>query len=353
MYPQPQTINCSIKGRIGIITLCRPEKLNALNLEMFQSIDHHLTLWEKSPEVDMVVIQSTGEQAFSAGGDLRFIHSMATEHAGAEAHEKFDAFFQFEYGLNARIKNYKKPYIALIHGIAMGGGLGVSLHGSCRIVSENVTMAMPECAVGFFPDVICSAFLRECPGEIGKFLAVTGYRMNTADALYTGLATHYMPRDTFDVFLEALCKAPTEGCAEEVLHELLDYFAGGEVPVLSELEQRRDLIDDCFSQDTLEEALAELSLKKDPWVWKIVDMVEGSSPLSLKVAFELMRVARGVSFEELYATDLILAYHFLRTGDFIEGIRAKIIDKDNDPNWQFKTLEEVPQAMLEDYFERG
>ena len=135
-----------------------------------------------------------------------------------------DAFFQFEYGLNARIKYYKKPYIAMIHGIAMGSGLGLSLHGGCRIVSEDIAMAMPECAVGFSPDVISSAFSR-LSWEIGKFLAVTGYRMNTADALYTGLAP-FMAKDTFDVFLEALVQAPTEGCAEDVLHELLDYFPG-------------------------------------------------------------------------------------------------------------------------------
>ena len=347
-------IDCTIKGRIGIITLNRPDKLNALSREMFESIDQHLTLWETSHDVDMVVIQSAVDKAFSSGGDLRVLHDIKQEHVSCcGGHEHFDAFFQFEYGLNARIKYYKKPYIALINGIAMGGGLGVSLHGSCRIVSENITMAMPECAVGFFPDVISSAFLKDCPGELGKFLGVTGYRMNTADALYTGLATHFMPKDTFEVFLEALIQAPTEGCAEDVLHELLDYFAGGEVPVLSDLEQHRDIIDDCFSHPTLEESLAAFSTQKSPWAWKIMDDLEESSPLSLKVAFELMKIARGCSFEELYATDLILAYHFLRTGDFLEGIRAKIIDKDNNPNWQFKTIQDVPAQVLEDYFERG
>ena len=345
-------IDCILKNRIGIITLNRPEKLNAINLEMFQSIAHHLDLWENDPDVDMVVIRSAVDRAFSAGGDLRVLYDIQQTSASSEACAQFDAFFNFEYALNARIHAYKKPYIALLHGIAMGGGLGVSLHGSCRIVSECLTMAMPECAIGFFPDVISSALLRECPGSLGRFLAVTGYRMNTADALYTGLATHYMSKDTFDVFVEALCQAPTEGCAEEVLHELLDYFSGGEVPVISELERHRILIDDCFSEPTLEEALFKLQGLKDPWVWKILDNLEESCPLSLKVSFELLKRARGKSFAELKAMDLVLAQNFLRHGDFLEGIRAKIIDKDNRPNWRTKTLQDVPESVVDGFFKK-
>jgi enoyl-CoA hydratase/carnithine racemase len=343
-------IQITLKNRIGIITLNRPEKLNAINSEMLQSMDHHLDLWEHDPDVDMVVIRSALEKAFSAGGDLRVLYDIHADYPLDEAYRKSSEFFHFEYTLNARIHAYKKPYIALLHGIAMGGGLGVSLHGSCRIVSEDLTMAMPECAIGFFPDAISSAFLRECPGFLGRFLAVTGYRMNAADALYTGLATHYMSKDTVDIFVEALCRAPTEGCAEEVLHELLDYFAGGEVPVVSELERHRVLIDESFSAPTLEEALARLHGHKDPWVWKILDDLEEVCPLSLKVSFELLKRAQGKSFAELKAMDLTLAHNFLRESDVLEGIRAKIIDKDHHPKWRYKTLKEVPDGLVDGFF---
>jgi len=345
-------IQIILKNRVGMIILNRPEKLNAISEEMFQSITHHLDIWENDPDVDMVVVRSGVEKAFSAGGDLRILYDIQQAFPKPETYAKFDDFFRFEYALNNRIHHYKKPYIALLHGIAMGGGLGVSLHGSCRIVSECLTMAMPECAVGFFPDVISSAFLRDCPGFLGRFLGVTGYRMNAADALYTGLATHYMAKDTFDVFVEALSRSPTEGCAEEVLHELLDYFAGGEVPVVSELERHRSLIDECFSAPTLEEALFRMHGHKDPWVWKILDNLEESCPLSLKISFELLKRAAGKSFAELKAMDFRLAQNFLRHGDFLEGIRAKIIDKDNHPHWCYKTLQEVPDSVVEEYFRR-
>jgi enoyl-CoA hydratase/carnithine racemase len=346
-------IQITLKNRIGIITLNRPEKLNAINIEMFQSIAHHLDLWENDPDVDMVVIKSAVEKAFSAGGDLRIFYDIQQAFPGSEVCAKFDDFFRFEYALNSHIHHYKKPYIALLHGIVMGGGLGVSLHGSCRIVSEDLTMAMPECAIGLFPDAISSAFLRECPGFLGRFLGVTGYRMNAADALYTGLATHYMSKETFEVFLEALCQSPTEGCAEEVLHELLDYFAGGEVPVVSELERHRSLIDESFSEPTLEDALFKLQGLKDPWVWKVLDNLEEACPLSLKVSFELLKRARGKSFRDLHAMDFTLAQNFLRHGDVLEGIRAKIIDKDHSPHWQHKTLQEVPDELVDGFFKRS
>jgi enoyl-CoA hydratase/carnithine racemase len=338
-------IDCSVHNRIGIITLNRAEKLNALNGTMIHAIHDSLTCWENDPDVDAVVIRSAVERAFSAGGDLQVIYDLKDQ-----SFETMDAFFRFEYALNRKIRFYKKPYIALLHGISMGGGLGISLHGSCRIVSESLQMTMPECAIGFFPDVLSSVFFQSAPGFLNRFLAVTGYRMNAADALYTGLATHYMTKDTVDVFLEALCKSPTEGCVEEVLHELLDYFAGGEVPLLSELERHQDFIDTCFSEKTLEGVLASMNGHKDPWVWKILDDLECLSPLSLKVAFELSKRARKISFEDLYALDFRLASNLVRYGDFLEGIRAKIIDKDHNPQWRYKTLEDVPDEVVAGFF---
>lgn len=327
-------IDCRIQNRIGIITLNRPEKLNALNVPMFESIARHLDQWETDPNVDLVVIRSAVDRAFSAGGDLTVLYDIDQQYPKEEAYKKFDDFFAFEYALNERIHFYKKPYIALLHGIAMGGGLGVSMHGRYRIVSENVTIAMPECAIGFFPDVVSTAFLRHCPGFIGSFLAITGYRVNTADALETGLATHFMPKELFDVFVEALCQSPTAGQAEEVLLELLDHFGGGEVPVAPTLLSRQTLIDEAFSKDTLEEALIVLKLSKDPWSQKILRDLEESSPLSLHLTYDHFKRIKGQSFKHLKTMDQKLASYCLQEGDCLEGIRAKIIDKDHHPRWK-------------------
>jgi len=327
-------IDCRIQNRIGIITLNRPEKLNALNVFMFESIAHHLDLWEMDPGVDLVVIRSAVDRAFSAGGDLRILYDIDQQYPKDEAYKKFDDFFAFEYTLNERIHGYKKPYIALIHGIAMGGGLGVSMHGRYRIVSENVTIAMPECAVGFFPDIVSTAFLRHCPGFMGSFLAVTGYRLNAADALDTGLATHFIPKDLFDVFVEALCQAPTAGQGEAVLLELLDHFGGGEVPVAPTLSSRQELIDEAFSKETLDDALIVLKLSKDPWCQKILRDLALSSPLSLGLTYDHFKNIKGKSFKSLKEMDQKLASYCLQHGDFLEGIRAKIVDKDNRPRWQ-------------------
>jgi enoyl-CoA hydratase/carnithine racemase len=327
-------IECALKNRIGVITLNRPEKLNALNVEMFESIATHLDLWENDPAVDVVVIRSAVDRAFSAGGDLRILHDIFQQYPREEAYQRFDDFFAFEYALNERIHAYKKPYVALLHGIAMGGGLGVSIHGKYRVVSENVTIAMPECAIGFFPDIVSTAFLRQCPGFIGRFLGVTGYRLNTKDALDTGIATHFMPQALFDVFVEALIQSPTAGQGEEILLTLLDHFGGGEFNALPTLLPRQALIDEAFSGKTLGDALAVFRLSKDRWAQKILRDLEESSPLSLTLTYDHFENIQGKSFEDLKAMDQKLATYCLQHGDFLEGIRAKIIDKDNAPRWK-------------------
>ena len=269
----------------------------------------------------------------------------------SEAYHQLDSFFEMEYKLNEAIYRYPKPYVALLHGIGMGGGLGISLHGRYRIVSEKVSLAMPEGAIGFFPDVVSAAFLTQCPGFIGTFLAITGYVMNTADALYTGLGTHFVPYGTMEVFLEALIQGSSEGSMDEILHGLLDYFAGGEIPVASEIAHYRALIDESFSKPSLEEALACFSLGRGPWVRKILEDIEAFSPLSLKVTYELMKRARNASFQEIKKLNEILAFHFLRQKDVLEGIRAKMIDKDHQPRWQYRDVEDISEDIVQSFFE--
>ena len=344
-------IDCTVNSRIGVITLNRPEKLNALNLEMFLGIQNALDQWESNPDVDIVVIRSSFSKAFSAGGDLRIVYDSHQNQSKEQAVQELGEFFQFEYSLNARIYHFPKPFISLIDGIAMGGGLGVSIHGSHRIVTEDIRMAMPECAIGFFPDVGSSHFLSQCPGHLGTFLGVTGYQMSAADALYTGIATHHITRDLMPIFLETLYKAPTEYDPQNVLAEILECFVSTQLPMLSELQEHREIIDEAFSENTLEEAFSILTLSKDRWVWKILDKMEEDSPLSLKVAFHLLKKATaGKSFDDLNALDWTLSHNFLKTNEFVEGIRAKIIDKDNNPQWQFKSLSDVPEKIVQEFF---
>lgn len=343
-------VQFDIQNRIGIITLNRNEALNAINYEMFTVLHDYITQWEEDPNIDAVVIKSNNEKAFCAGGDIKSLYNYRQNHKGQEALPKFRQFFWDEYALNRMIHHYKKPYIALINGIAMGGGLGVSMHGSHRIVSEDVRLAMPETAIGFFPDVGSSYLFAQTPGYLGMFLGVTGWHMNAADAVYAGIATHFMPKEHFDTFLEALIKVDTAGRAEEVIFELLDMFAGGEIPMLSELQKNRDVIDSCFSENGLENILTQLQLHKNTWAYKVLDKIEELSPLSLRVTYELLKLAPKKDFDFLSHLDFILSQNFVRSSEFFEGIRAKLIDKDGDPSWQYKNIQDVPDNVVADFF---
>jgi len=343
-------VKFDIQNRIGIITLDRDGALNAINYEMFTVLCHYIKEWEEDSSIDAVVIKSDNEKAFCAGGDIKSLYNYRQDHEDKEALPKFRQFFWEEYELNRIIHHYKKPYIALINGIAMGGGLGVSMHGSHRIVSEDACLAMPETAIGFFPDVGSSYLFSRSPGSLGMFLGLTGWYMNAADAVYAGIATHFMPKEHFDTFLEALVKVDTAGRAEEIIFELLDMFAGSEIPVLSELQKNRDVIDSCFSQTNLQNILTELQLHKNTWAYKVLDRLEEVSPLSLKITFELLKLASKKDFDFLSQLDFILSQNFVRGSEFFEGIRAKIIDKDGEPNWQYTNIEDIPDNIVAGFF---
>jgi enoyl-CoA hydratase/carnithine racemase len=343
-------VQFDVQNGIGIITLNRQEALNAINYEMFTVLQQYIKEWEEDPNIDVVVVKSNNKKAFCAGGDIKSLYKYRQDHPDQEAYAKFRQFFWDEYELNRIIHHYKKPYVSMINGIAMGGGLGISMHGTYRIVCEDVRIAMPETAIGFFPDVGSSYLFTQAPGQLGMFLGLTGWHMNTADALYSGIATHYMPREHFDTFLEALVKVNTQGCADEVIFELLDMFAGGEVPMLSDLQKHRITIDDCFSEKKLETIIERLRLNKNPWVFQILDMLEEMSPLSLKITHELFKIAPKKNFDFLSQLDFILSQNFVRSADFFEGIRAKLIDKDNDPKWQYKKIEDISDNAIAEFF---
>ncbi len=343
-------VKFDIQNRIGVITLNRHEALNAINYEMFTVLRQYIIAWEEDPNIDAVVIKSNNDKAFCSGGDLKSLYYYHQEQEGQKTFPKFRQFFWEEYELNRIIHHYKKPYIALINGIAMGGGLGVSMHGSHRIVCEDVRLAMPETAIGFFPDAGSSYLFSRFPGQLGLFLGLTGWQMNAADAVYAGIATHFMPKEHFDTFLEALVKVDTAGRAEEIIFELLDMFAGGEIPMLSTLQKNRDMIDTCFSQKGVDNIMTELQLHKNPWAYQILDKLEEASPLSLKVTYELLKLAPKKNFDFLSQLDFILSQNFVKGSEFFEGIRAKIIDKDGDPDWQYKKTADISDNRVAEYF---
>jgi enoyl-CoA hydratase/carnithine racemase len=335
-----QDILSTVDGHAGVITLNRPKALNALSLSMIREITQTLMAWKDDSKVRTIIIQSNSDKAFCAGGDIRSVY---------EARSKEDKslmvdIFQEEYLLNYMIRIYPKPYISLIDGIAMGGGLGISIHGSHRVVTERTTMAMPEAIIGFFPDVGSSYFLNRCPGEIGTYLGVLGESITGEDALYAGLATHRLASADIGQVYKDLTGAQSQEEVDDVLQDA----AGGQADCF--LQTHRNLIDRCFSFNTIEEIFAALQQESDPFVR---DWLKGSlkkSPTSLKLALALLRRTKGLSLREVLALDFCLSQHCVKNHDFFEGIRAVLIDKDQNPHWQPGTLEGVSQEMIEAYF---
>ncbi|NEC85492.1 enoyl-CoA hydratase/isomerase family protein [Streptomyces sp. SID12501] len=309
---------------VGRILLNRPKALNALTTGMVATVDRVLTAWEHLP-LSAVVIAGAGTKAFCAGGDIRTIraHSLARD---AEASERF---FASEYRLNARIAEYPVPVVSLIDGLCMGGGLGLSVHGGFRVVTERAVLAMPETGIGFFPDVGASYFLPRLPGAIGMYLGLTGHRLDAADALYTGLATHFVPADGLDAVGDALADNP-DAPVDVVLNRLV-----GRSPVAgSRLAKVRGDVDLAFGAPSLGEIEKRLRHLDTPWSATALTALESASPQSLEITHALLARGRQHTLRECLAAELTLTRTTIRTPDFLEGVRAALVDKDRTPHWQ-------------------
>ena len=333
------------QGPLGIVTLDRPQALNALTLEMAAALDDRLTAWAEDADVAAIVIRSAGGRAFCAGGDIRALYE-----AGRRRDPYVRDFYRTEYRLNHRIKTYGKPYIALIDGIVMGGGVGLSVHGSHRVVTERCQFAMPETGIGFFPDVGGSWFLPRCPGRLGTYLGLTGARLGAADALYCGAATHYVASDDLARLQGALEQASWQGDHGVVVATLLDGMAGD--PGAPPLVRHREAIDRCFGGDTIEEIMSRLALEKTVWADETMAILQRKSPTSLKVTLRQLRLGGGLSdFAAAMRMEYRMALHTVAGQDFYEGVRAAVIDKDQAPQWQPATLAGISEAMVGHYFE--
>jgi enoyl-CoA hydratase len=319
-------------GRLGLVTLNRPAALNALTPAMARSLDARLRAWAVDQTVQTVAITGAGERAFCAGGDVRAMYDARARSDGTDHR----AFYFDEYRLNRRIFRYVKPYVALIDGIVMGGGVGLSVHGRYRAVSEKAVFAMPETAIGLFPDIGGSYFLSRCPGRIGLYLGLSGARLNAADMLYAGLATHFVPRAQFAALRGALETLPAE--------EALTRFGAdaGAAP----LAALRSVIDRCFAGDTVEAALAALDREGTDWAQDTAKAIRAKAPLSLKVTLRQLALGATLDLEDCLRMEYRLVQAFMRGHDFFEGVRALLIDKDNKPRWQPARLEDVSDAQV-------
>ena len=339
-----------VRGGTGFVTLNRPAALNALTLTMVRLMNAQLESWEHDPRVRVVVVTGAGGRAFCSGGDVKAValDGLAARE-GRSSGDLTRDFFREEYTLNYRIHRFPKPYISLIDGIVMGGGKGISAHGSHRVVSEKTLFAMPETNIGFFPDVGGGYFLPRCPGQTGLYLALTSARVGAADALYIGFATHYVASAEFPAMIAAFADAVWGRDARADVDALLARFsvACGEHAVT---EEYRAAIDRCFSFDKVEDIFMALVREKSEWADETLKSLASMSPFSLKLALRQIRAGAAMSFADVMTMEYRLSQACLRGHDFYEGIRAALIDKDRNPQWNPTRLEDVSALKIEECF---
>ena len=337
MSAEPEVLIAVERG-VGRITLNRPRALNALTHAMILDIAAALAAWAEDPLVREVVITGAGERAFCAGGDVRSVTERLV--AGEVASELSIRFFREEYRLNRAIRRYPKPYAAILDGITMGGGVGLSIHGAIRVATERTVLAMPEMAIGFFPDVGGGHVLARFPDQLGLYMALTGARAGPADCVALGAATHYVSDANLAAFSAAIGSAPIEALLAEHAE------SPGEAPMLAQ----RAAIGRCFGAGGVEAILTALDAEGGDWAAATASALRRKSPTSLKVAHRQLDLAAGLDFDANMVMEYRLCRRFLEGHDFIEGVRAVLIDKDNAPAWQPPTLDAVDAAMVEAYF---
>ena len=322
------------RGRLGVVTLNRPQAVNALTAGMASAMLEQLTRWADDDAVAAVLVRGAGDRGLCAGGDIVAIYRDMLDGGDATA-----GFWAEEYRLNLLISEYPKPYVAFMDGLVLGGGVGISAHGSVRIVTERTRMGMPETTIGFVPDVGGTLLLSRSPGESGTHAALTGAHLSGADALFLGLADHVVPSASLAELEVALESEPADAAVAR--------FAG-EAPN-SVLAAQREWIDACYSADDAEEILRRLRAAGGEAA-DAADTIESKSPTAVKVALASLRRVRDLSLEEALEQEYRVGLRFLAGPDFREGIRAQVVDKDREPHWQPARLAEVSRNDVESYF---
>lgn len=331
------------EGSAGVLRLNRPKALNALTLDMVRGIVRALDDFESDPAIATVVLEGAGERGLCAGGDIRSLYDSAKQGGGLGP-----VFWAEEYRLNARIGEFPKPFISYMDGVVMGGGIGLAGHSSHRVTTERSKIAMPEVSLGFFPDVGGTWLLPRMPGEIGTYYALTGNIMNGAEAVHAGLSDVCIAAKDWSALRAAIVELPAGSGASEAT-ALLKRFsvAGGEIT----FADHRALIDRIFAQDSVENIVAALEREGSEFARKTRSEILEKSPRGLKLALRLLRLGRASSsLREVLKREYRAVYEAYTTKDFVEGIRAAIVDKDRDPKWSPPRLEDVTPDMIDRYF---
>ncbi|CUW40430.1 3-hydroxyisobutyryl-CoA hydrolase, mitochondrial [Magnetospirillum sp. XM-1] len=332
-------------GRLGRILLNRPKVLNALSAAQYHDITRSLSGWEDDPDVSVVLIEGEGERAFCAGGDIRMVWDAAKR--GDHGFNR--DVFSTEYRLNRRIYRYPKPYVSLLDGICMGGGAGLSVNGGFRVATERTRFAMPETGIGFFPDVGATWFLNRCPGSVGLYLGLTGKQLGPADSLWAGIATHFVPSGRLDELRTALVAASQSADPPDAVAATLARFH--QEPGDGPLVRHVDSLERCFAPRRLADVIEALRGDGGQWAWDTIWDLSGRAPFSLAVTSRQLREGRDLGFDEAIRREFRLAWHFLLGHDFLEGIRALVVDKDKRPAWTPSSLAEVDELAVAAYFQ--
>ena len=331
----------SVTGACGRITLNRPRALNALNVTMVDGIHAALAAWATDASVRFVLVDGAGERGLCAGGDIRALYNTIVAGQPQEATE----FFRREYQLNYFISRYPKPYVVLMDGIVMGGGIGIASHGSHRLVTERSQLAMPETAIGFIPDVGGTHLLGTAPGELGTWMGLTGARLGAADAILCGLADSMMRSEDLRPIKAALEACTEVAALEETLRLYTVPSSEGMAP------ERRAWMDACFSAPTVEAIVEALHKHPDAEAQASAEVLKTMSPTSLKLTLRALRAARKAgNLAASLREEFRLAQVCAQGHDLVEGVRAAIVDKDRNPKWSPTQLEEVTEAFLEECF---
>jgi enoyl-CoA hydratase len=332
------------RGDLMVVTLNRPRALNALTLPMCRTLDEGLRAWQDDPTIGAVLIKGEGDRAFCAGGDIRWLHGVLTTEGAAAACR----FYALEYPMNARVHHFPKPWIALLDGIAMGGGVGVSVHGSHRIVTERTLFAMPETGIGLFPDVGATFMLPRLPGGLGLYLGLTGARVGAADCLHAGIGTAHVAAGRLDELEAVLAATPLCENPFVAVDAVLEAFRSDPGP--APLADLRERVDACFRQASLPAVLMALHEEASGWGAVQAEELAGKSPTSLAVTFRQLCEGATLDFDSAMQLEYRLVHRFMAGHDFREGVRALLIDKDHRPRWCPDRLDDVSDATVDGYF---
>lgn len=338
-----QDVSFEEKGYAGIITLKRENALNALSLPMILAMRRQLHFWNKAPSVHFVLVKSTSKRAFCAGGDLKSVYDARKR----KDWEFLEELFRQEYSLNYDIKNFSKPYISLIDGIVMGGGLGISIHGSHRVMTQNTVFAMPETSIGYFPDVGATHFLNQMPGKLGLYVGLTGNHFLSCDTFHLGVGTHYVSAHKLKRLETELLnlKNPSKSQINQILSRY--HTLPEEAPICKHEAEINTLLE----ATSLQDILGHLARAATPFANTFYHTLQMRSPTSLFVTFEQLKRGKELNhFKDVMNLEFKISQNFVHSHDFIEGIRAAVIDKDRTPCFEPRSLHDVHLDSLGEWF---